>query len=55
MFQSCWNETCIKDNNKLYNILHDMKQMPSPIFQCQSDETAFYRCLIGHSKLSLDT
>ena len=52
LFQSRWSETCIKDNNKLYNILDDLKQMPSPIFQCRSDETAFYRCLIGHSKLT---
>ena len=52
LFQSCWSKTCVKDDNKLYNILDDLKQMPRPIFQCRSDETAFYRCLIGHSKLT---
>ena len=26
--------------------------MPSPIFKCRSDETRYYRCLIGHSKMT---
>ena len=48
LFQSQWSQECEKSDNKLYNIQKDLKQMPSPDFNSRSEETTFYRCLIGH-------
>ena len=49
LHQSRWEE---EPSNKLYNIQNDLKHMPSPNFEYRSDETRFYRCLIGHTKIT---
>ena len=52
LFQETWSQICEQTENKLYDIQKDLKQMPSPIFKCRSDETRYYRCLIGHAKMT---
>jgi ribonuclease HI len=52
LFQSQWSQECEKSDNKLYNIQKDLKQMPSPDFNSRSEETTFYRCLIGHCRIT---
>ena len=52
LFQSQWSQECEKSDNKLYNIQKDLKQMPSPDFKSRSEETTFYRCLIGHCRIT---
>ena len=52
LFQSKWSQDCEATTNKLYDIQNDLKNMPLPTFQCRSDETGYYRCLIGHSKMT---
>ena len=50
--QDIWSQLCESKPNKLYDIQKDLKKMPSPTFKYRSDETRYYRCLIGHSRMT---